>query len=152
FDGTVRFWDVAAAKEEARLTAPERLLNCISFSADGKYLAAAYNKQTGPDENPLGGDPAPGAVVWDVEAMKEILKVSQGLRGKALSVALSPDGKRLVTGGGVLNQYGAVQVWAVVTGKELTKLAAPRNWVEALAFSPDGKLLASTGGSQGKPS
>jgi WD40 repeat protein/beta-lactamase regulating signal transducer with metallopeptidase domain len=152
FDGTIRLYDSATWKETGKFTTDGPLINAISFSTDGKRLAAVYNKQTGPDDNPLDGkDPAPGAVVWDFESKKEIVKLSKDIRGKMLSGALSPDGKLLATGGGASNDYGSVQLWDVETGKELAKLAGPRNWVEGIAFSPDGTLLASSGATPPQP-
>jgi WD40 repeat protein/beta-lactamase regulating signal transducer with metallopeptidase domain len=145
FDGAIRLYDPETGKEEGKFTPAEPLINSVSFSADGKRLAAVYNKKTGPDDNPLGGEAAPGAVVWDYESKKEIVKLAKEIKGKMLSGALSPDGKLLATGGGVNNKYGSVQLWDVDTGKEVTKLSGPRNWVEGVTFSPDGKLLASTG-------
>jgi hypothetical protein len=54
------------------------------------------------------------------------------------SVAFSPDGKRLATGGG----EGTVNLWDAATGQELLTLKGHSDGVRSVAFSPDGKLLA----------
>jgi WD40 repeat protein len=59
-----------------------------------------------------------------------------------MSLAFSPDSKRVVTGG----QAAALRIWEVATGKELTEHAGHLHSVMDLTFSPDGKLLASRGG------
>jgi len=56
------------------------------------------------------------------------------------SVALSPDGKRLVTGG----DDKAVKIWDIATGKELVALpGAHEDKVSCVAFSPDSKQIVS---------
>ena len=54
------------------------------------------------------------------------------------SVAFSPDGTRIVTGGGVYYETGEVRVWDVRTGTELLELKGHTDVVTSVAFSPDG--------------
>ena len=55
------------------------------------------------------------------------------------SIALSPDGKRIVSGG----SDGTIKVWNVVSGAELMTLRGHSEAVYSLAFSPDGKRIIS---------
>jgi WD40 repeat protein len=59
------------------------------------------------------------------------------------SCAVSPDGKTLAISGGFRDP--TVQLWDTTTGKPLNRLKGHMGAVSALAFSADGKLLA-TGG------
>jgi len=61
--------------------------------------------------------------------------------GEVHSVAFSPDGATLASGGA----DGKIRLWDVKSGQEKTTLDAHPMQVECLAFSPDGKLLASAG-------
>jgi WD40 repeat protein len=68
------------------------------------------------------------------------------LRGHELfvfSVAFSPDGKLLASGGLDLGPKGVVKLWDVSKRAEITTLREHSNEIDSLAFSPDGELLAS---------
>lgn len=57
------------------------------------------------------------------------------------TVAFSPDGTRLVTGGGRHARPGQFQIWDVATQKPLISRWVHRG-VRAVVYSPDGKILA----------
>ncbi|MBD2463515.1 pentapeptide repeat-containing protein [Oscillatoria sp. FACHB-1407] len=61
--------------------------------------------------------------------------------GSILSVAFSPDGHLLATGG----VNAEVCVWQVATGQQLLACKGHSNWVLSVAFHPQGHLLASAG-------
>ncbi len=57
--------------------------------------------------------------------------------------ALSPDGRCFATGSNPGNRVaGEVRLWDASTGRLLLPAMPHTNWVSALAFQPDGKLLA----------
>jgi WD40 repeat protein/tRNA A-37 threonylcarbamoyl transferase component Bud32 len=64
----------------------------------------------------------------------------KGHTGGVDSVAWSPDGKRLASGG---NKDRTVKVWDARTGQELLALKGHTGWVLSVAFSPDSQRVAS---------
>jgi len=65
----------------------------------------------------------------------------QGGSNPFLSVAYSPDGKWLASGG----YEKTIQIWDAGSGKEIRRWSAPEGNITGLIFSPDGRLLASGG-------
>jgi len=73
---------------------------------------------------------APGALV----------RVLTGHRYGVFALAWSPDGSRLMTGGGADQQ---VRLWDAATGATTVTLTGHTDWVHAVAWSSDGTSLAS---------
>jgi WD40 repeat protein len=113
--------------------------NSVAFSPDGRTLASCRNDSEGGNV----------AVLWDTGTGREVA-VLRGHDRHLRSVAFSPDGKTLASGAGgnlpdrFINE-GEIKLWDV-SGKEPKLKADFPNHQELLlsvAFSPDGKTLAS---------
>jgi WD40 repeat protein len=110
----------------------------LVYSSDGKMLATA------------GFD---GAVhLWDMIEAKEVATL-KGANSTIRAVAFSSDGKALAC----VNDTGDAKIWDVATGtltKSLPGLSEPmreaRGKLSAIAFAPDGELLAIAGQAQFK--
>src|SRR5262249_54148365 len=104
---------------------------------DGRLMATSCGTS--------GGTGAAGGEVkmWDVRSGEELYHLSTRTAG-VLTVQFSPDGKRLA--GACLT--GGVRVWETARGKETLHLEGHSKGTEVyyVAFSPDGRWLASCGG------
>ena len=68
--------------------------------------------------------------------------ILKGYKGPIESLAFSPNGLHLVSGGSQGNNQPEIRVWNVVTRQEVFTLAEHQMGVTAVAFSPDGLALA----------
>jgi WD40 repeat protein/tRNA A-37 threonylcarbamoyl transferase component Bud32 len=124
-DRTLKIWDVSNGKELMTLKGPESGLICAAFSPDGKLIAS--------------GSRDPNIKVWEWQTGREYLTLRGHDRGTILSVAFSPDGKRIVSAS---QEDHTVKVWDAMTGAELVTLKHADVVISA-AFSPDGKRVIS---------
>ena len=140
-DRTVRFWDMADGKSTATLDWPDVSGGVLSmaFSPDGMILASA-------------GQDMSNITLSDIATGKSIATFSAH-SGSPCCVAFSHDGKNLASAG---IADGLVKLWDVATGKttatfgpisasERDRFVPDEDFtrVECVAFSPDGKTLAS---------
>jgi WD40 repeat protein len=133
-DGTIRLWDLAAAKTRGRLQGDRGPFFDLTFLADGATLAT------------VGGFAESSLRLWQVPQGKEVWRF--GGKGPPFwALALSGDGKRIATVEGP--RYGLaldeVRIWDVAARTETLRFKAPHGSAYHLALSPDGKTLGIAG-------
>jgi WD40 repeat protein len=127
-DGTARVWDAQDGREIAKLVGHTGGVQSASFSPDGSRIVTASNDST--------------ARVWDAKDGREIAKLA-GHTGEVQSASFSPDGSRIVTAGA----DNTARVWDAESGRELLRIPTA-TWVSSAIFSPDGRFLLLTIGSE----
>jgi WD40 repeat protein len=132
----VRIWDAALGRKLTEIPGQDRRLSSLSFSPDGRLLAAAAGDAcvwaTTTGKRRLSPAPPPDA------APRGPLDEPDGW----WAVVFSPDGRLLAAA----SIRGRVVVWEAATGAEVLRLEARSTVV---AFSPDGRLLATSDGEDG---
>lgn len=121
----VRLWDVKTGRliremDEKKILVDSLGVQDVGFSPDGKSIASA-------------GD---HLIIWDVETGNPIKQFESG----SYVVALSPDGKSIASA-----TSEKVKLFDIETGKLKFEARQSDDYarIQSLAFSPDGKLLAS---------
>jgi WD40 repeat protein len=136
FDGTVHFFDARKGQElravKREHSGSRSLVNWLTFSPNGKFLAAALDGKM--------------IELIDVEKAEPIRSFAHP--NVVFAAAFSPDGKLLAAGGYDSPKY-FIRIWDVESGKEVRKLNGHSGGVRTLAFLPDGMTLAS-GGDDGR--
>ncbi len=84
---------------------------------------------------------------WNRRVHSELLTL-HGCTQSVDSVDFSPDGKRIVSGGGLFHSQdpGEVKIWDAESGKELLNLEGELAQIWSVDFSPDGKRVVGSGG------
>jgi RNA polymerase sigma factor (sigma-70 family) len=163
-DKIIRVWDVETAKELYRLPAARYEVRCIAFAPDGKLLATGdhgvahlWDAATGKELKAL---PVPNHSVASLAftpdsktlvtgSLYEDIRVWEVPGGRLLrafvhraeeGLEFLPDGRTLFAGRG--GQRNTVHFLDAVTGKEVRRFEGHDSRAEAVAFSPDGRLVA----------
>jgi RNA polymerase sigma factor (sigma-70 family) len=163
-EGALRVWDRAACRQVGLLRADLGVILSPALSPDGRVLAVAradrvivlLDRITGKELGRLRGHTghvrgivfSPDGMrlasggddktvrLWDVAGLKEVRRLTH--EDYFHMLVFSRDGRALGWSG--IN--GNVRIWETATGKETFKIDRVGRSLDAIAFSPDGKLLA----------
>ncbi len=138
-DGTASLREATTGGLVRRLAGHGRKMRSVVFSPDGRFLAIAGT-----------GD---ATRMWEVASGAP---VRMAIHGPTRDVAFSSDGRLLATAGGGSTPVAGVaaaavtdsaaRLWEVATGALVRSLGDASGPADAVAFSPDGQLIATAGG------
>ncbi len=122
--GELHLWDLAARKSTAVIDFPIAL-NRVAYLPDGSALMTAAGAEV---------------KFWNPATCEEMF-ACKGHNGVVSCLAVAPGGDRIVTGGGDTT----IKMWDAKKGTLLQNIEGHASSVMDVAWSPDGKLLASSG-------
>jgi WD40 repeat protein len=134
-DGTIRICDLESGGEVRRIISQMAIVG-LAFSSDGHTALGTCIR------SPTRLLPAPKNTVrlWALESGRELRRF-EGHADLIWSVALSPDGRRALSG----SEDNSIRLWEVDSGRELFRLQGHTGWAWSVAFSPDGRRALSGG-------
>lgn len=132
YDKTLKLWDLTVRREKATYEGHTDAVMSVAFSADGTTLYSGAFKEL---------------LAWDTNsgAAKEKLASYKGEFDYVGCLAMSPDGKTLAVGVG-----SRVELMDPANGRVRETLEGHTGSMNWVAFSPDGKTLASVAADVGK--
>jgi WD40 repeat protein/serine/threonine protein kinase len=149
----VKIWDVATGKELHSFSFPGKGPG-MALSPDGEILAVTFGK-TGVDINLsfFAGGGAKVTTMTTAEHRPDVVRLYRVATGEEAAVlkghtrppwcvAFSPDGLRVVTGGGADE---TVKLWDAKTGEEIMTRGRHPGGIIGVSFSPDGQKIVSIG-------
>ena len=136
--GSVRLCEVATGREVLTLRQPEGFGGVQEFAPDGRTVMTVTYQHAQPGDLWLRCDST--LHVWELATGKERLSIPCGSSGYQIQkVAFAPNGRTVATA----RINGTIQLWDLISGKELPRGGMSNVEVNCLAFSPDSQLLAS---------
>lgn len=136
--GKLMKWNLSADTVQTLFEGYGPSVRCSTISKDGKLTANGGSRQI---------------IIRDSDSGQELFSLD-GFEDYVSSVSFAPDGSRLAASGGAYLDKGLVKVWSTEDGQlDLSffiqgECSTTTNCnVSAVAFSPDGKYLATSGGS-----
>lgn len=130
-DYVVRLWNVAGGELSAELPGYTEMMFSVAFSPDGRLLAAG------------NGDGS--AYLWDVASLRagapQLLNRLGSYTSSVDSLAFSLDSHALAIGP---SYDDAATLWDTGSGGLLASFPGHERGVSALAYSPDGRVLATS--------
>jgi len=128
WDGTVRIWEATTGRQTALLNHSEKtIITGVAFHPAGQLLASIALDHK--------------VRLWDLAASRQVHAWSLPTDSwRVPRLAFSPNGDLLAAG----DRDGVIHLWDVGSQAEVTLLRGHRDVVLDVAFSPDGRWLAST--------
>ena len=124
WDETVRLWDVTTDVHKITLTKHTEGISNVTFSPDGRtFVSSSFNEDK--------------VILWDVRTWQQKAAFDTDINCFAFSL----DSSTLATG----SWRGELSLWDVASGTHKAEFLGHLSDISSVAFSPDGKTLASGG-------
>ncbi|MDX2240973.1 MAG: serine/threonine-protein kinase [Leptolyngbyaceae cyanobacterium bins.302] len=124
-DKMIQLWSLPEGALQQTLAGHAHKINALSFSPNGRILLSISGRET---------------KVWSVQTGRLLHSFAEHRSDTVRAIAFNGDGK--VCAIGYLN--GTIEFWNPASGQLLRTIANQTGGVTSVAFSPDGRLFASS--------
>ena len=147
--GSLALWDSGTGRRLKTLQEKQGFVGFVAFSPEGRLLLTVHSWIAFSAGHPRHSY----VVLWDAET-GEALRTFEGRRDDVLCAAFAPSGGRIATGGHLWDYLSGggdsgAKLWDIETGKRIRTFSKAPATPECVAFSPDGRLLATASITQG---
>jgi WD40 repeat protein len=132
---TMNFRRKTGSSTSTNLWSGSRTTTTYYMTADG--LKVTYNFEPGHIYSIDVLEGADGVISLQVVPL--ILHVNTKAKNGIFTIAYSPDGSKIISGGG----DNLIKVWDAESGQEIRTLSGHTGWIYSAAYSPDGKRIVS---------
>jgi WD40 repeat protein len=133
--GSILLWSPLTATEQRRITVKNMALGHPQLSPDGRLVGAVSNKGS--------------LMLWDTATGNLVREFGPKFLGGSMALTFSPDGKSIAKPSGRSDPKRTIEpdivLWETATGGERLRIAIGEGQIGLVAFSLNGRLLASSG-------
>lgn len=124
-DNTARLWDADSGQSLRTFTGHQDSVTGVALSIDGRLLTGSMDRT---------------ARLWELSTETPLLTFGSAIVSQVTAARFSLDASRIVTISG-----GVAVIWDSLSGSEIRRFSGHGAKLSAIAFSPNGKLLATAG-------
>ena len=152
-DKTAALWDTETWSVKLRLAGHDSFIRAVAFTPDGIHAVTGSGMTWSHEERKLVAGTDNTIRLWDLATGDEVRRFD-GHTNWVNSVAISPDGSRILSGGGghieedgqwTAGSDASIRFWDLRSGEEIRRFSIQDAPVRSVAFSPDGGFALSGG-------
>jgi WD40 repeat protein len=139
-DGSLKVCDLVSGRQQRSVRGHKGIVHCVAVTSDGNRFVSG-SEDTTIKLWRLTSERPPHLKDWEPDP-DPLLHSLEGHEGRVTSVAVTPDGKHIVSG----SWDKSIKVWELASGSLLRSLEGHTEWVSSVVVTSDGQQVVSGSG------